>query len=226
MTGAVLGVDACKVGWVGVLLDQDGRYLEVLLKATIAGLVDAATDLRSLAVVGIDIPIGLPDRGERAVDGAARRLLKGAASTVFTTPTRPALEQSDPDAASKVNREHDGKGISRQSWGLKAKILDVDEWLSKPAAIEVIEVHPELAFQAMAGHQPLRYNKRSWSGVVARQQLLARNGIEIPAEHAAGRIGVDDVADAGAAAWSARRKALGQASPVLDPSDGDWQIWY
>ncbi len=225
MDGAVVGVDACKAGWVGVVLDQDGRVVDVLLTATIASLVSAAAETRTIRVVGIDIPIGLPDRGERPVDAAARKLLKGAASSVFTTPTRSALSQDDPDAASKINREFEGKGISRQSWGLKRKILDVDGWLEHHPAHDVIEVHPELAFQAMAGH-PLRYNKRSWAGVVLRQRLLSEHGLDIPIEHAAGRTGFDDVADAGAAAWSAFRKAIGRAVPVLDPPVGVGQIWY
>jgi len=222
---SVLGVDACKAGWVGVVLDPDGQVADVLLKATIANLVNAAAESRTISVVGIDIPIGLPERGERPVDAAARRLLKGASSSVFTTPTRPALDQDDPDTASKINREFDGKGISRQSWGLKPKILDVDAWLEDHPPHTVIEVHPELAFQTMAGH-PLRYNKRSWTGVALRQRLLVDHGVAIPIEHAAGRTGFDDVADAGAAAWSAYRKAIGRAVPVLDPPDGVGQIWY
>jgi hypothetical protein len=48
---------------------------------------------------------------------------------------------------------------------------------------------PDLSFQAMADGKPLRFNKRSWSGVVRRQQLLQDHGIEIPGEHVASRIG-------------------------------------
>jgi predicted RNase H-like nuclease len=223
---AVLGVDACKAGWVGVLLDGDGQVRDVLVAASIAKLVAPAAESGELAVVGIDIPIGLPDGQGRAVDAAARKLLRGASSSVFPTPTRQALAEADHAAASARNLSLTGKGISRQSWGLKAKVMDVDGWLTAAHPFAVIEVHPELSFQAMANGRSLRFNKRSWSGVVLRQQLLHAHGIDIPAENAAGRIGFDDVADAGAAAGTAHRRAVGQAVPVLAGPAGVGKIWY
>lgn len=227
MGGFALGADGCREGWVGVLLDPDGHCADVLLTATIANLVAAVGEARRLEAIGIDIPIGLPDSTTRPVDEAARRMLSGAASSVFPTPTREALLAPTYAEASARNRTLTGKGISRQSFALKEKILDVDGWLahSRPS-VPVIEVHPELSFRTMAG-RPLGFNKRSWTGVQRRLRLLEQFDIDIPAEHAAGRVGVDDVFDAAAAAWTAHRYARGLAAPVLISDDElIGQIWY
>jgi len=67
---------------VGRYRIEDGRFSRDHL------LQSAANDLRGLSEVGviaIDIPIGF---GPREADAAARRYLYGAASTVFTTPSR------------------------------------------------------------------------------------------------------------------------------------------
>jgi len=45
--------------------------------------------LQDALIIAIDVPIGF---GPRAADAAARRYPRGAASTVFTTPSRAQLE--------------------------------------------------------------------------------------------------------------------------------------
>jgi predicted RNase H-like nuclease len=90
-------------------------------------------------------------------------------------------------------------------YGLRVKILEVDGWV-RHAGRRVVEVHPEVSF-ADAG--------------VHLADELGQAG-----RHAA----VDDVLDAGAAAWTAARVATGAATPLPDPpvehSDG-WPaaIW-
>lgn len=77
----------------------------------------------------------------------------------------------------------------------------------------VIEVHPEVCFATLAGH-PLAHPKRSWAGAEERRRLLASAGILVLAETgvAGERAGVDDVLDAAAASWTARRHAEGSAT--------------
>ena len=87
MTSRVLGVDACKKGWIGIAGD-----LRAYFAVTIGELVERAEVDGSLAVVGIDIPIGLPERGAREADVLARRVVGRRASSVFATPVRAALE--------------------------------------------------------------------------------------------------------------------------------------
>jgi predicted RNase H-like nuclease len=77
----------------------------------------------------------------------------------------------------------------------------------------VIEVHPEVCFATLAGH-PLAHSKWSWAGAEERRRLLRSAGIQVPAEIGVAGVlaGVDDVLDAAAASWTARRYAEGSAT--------------
>lgn len=78
----VLGVDACRGGWVGVVFD--GTSAGVFFGRGIADVVAAAGP--AVVVVGIDIPIGLPDDSERRADLLARERAGRMRSSVFMTP--------------------------------------------------------------------------------------------------------------------------------------------
>ena len=82
------------------------------------------------------------------------------------------------------------------------------------------EVHPEVSFAALAG-APLPDPKTTWAGATHRRRLLAEAGIELPDDlgPAGSGAAVVDVLDAAAAAWTARRVAHGQASPMPDPPE-------
>src|ERR1700716_2323536 len=97
MSSRVLGVDACKAGWVGVVL-HDGATTVHVAKTIAALVADVEMDGR-LAVVGIDIPIGLPDTGRRQADVLASKLVGPRRSSVFMTPVRAALEAGSHGAA-------------------------------------------------------------------------------------------------------------------------------
>ena len=135
-------------------------------------------------VVGIDIPIGLPDSTVRQADVLARRALPGRASSVFTTLTRPAYLAADRAAADAVNRGLSGQGVGAQAFALRAKILEVDAWLRSRPTVEVVEVHPEVSFATMTGG-PLP-GKRTPEGQQARLDALAR-GRHRPAVGAQGQ---------------------------------------
>jgi predicted RNase H-like nuclease len=146
------------------------------------------------------------------------------------TPVRAALEADSYAAAAQANRRRAGEGISAQVYALQAKIIEVDRWAG-PSRRRVVEVHPEISFATMAG-APLLDGKRTWTGAHQRRRLLADAGIRLADDvGAAGRLAaVDDVLDAGAAAWTAGRVATGAAMSLPDPpvehSDG-WPaaIW-
>jgi predicted RNase H-like nuclease len=94
-----------------------------------------------------------------------------------------------------------------------------------------VEAHPELSFAAMAG-APLRDSKSTWAGAVRRRQLLMAQGIDLDGDLGLSglRVGVDDVLDAAAVAWTARRVADGGARRLPAEterfSDGvDCAIW-
>jgi predicted RNase H-like nuclease len=87
MSFRVLGVDACKAGWVGVVLH--GGAATVSIAKRIDVLVADAEVGGHLAVIGIDIPIGLPDTGRRRADVLAYQRLGRRRSSVFMTPVGP-----------------------------------------------------------------------------------------------------------------------------------------
>jgi predicted RNase H-like nuclease len=202
----VIGVDACKKGWVGISSDLRGYF-----GASISRLVDAAERDGPLRVVAIDIPIGLPLTGPRQADILARRFIGRRSSSVFSTPIRDALLAATHAEASAINYRATGKGLSQQAYALGKKILDVDAW-ARTTRHTVIEVHPEVCFAVMAG-APLMHRKSTWAGAEERRQLLAGAGIQIPADigPAGESAAVDDVLDAAAAAWTAKRYHEGTA---------------
>jgi predicted RNase H-like nuclease len=216
LANPVLGVDACKSGWVAIRLADT---VTAHFAEHIADLV-AETD----AVVAIDIPIGLADSSHRKADELGREFLGHRSSSLFMTPVRAALEAATHDLASAINRGHTGKGISIQAFSLRKSILQVDAWLPK-APCPVIEIHPEMSFAELAG-APLDERKKTWAGAERRRELLAKAGIAFsgPLGLAGVDAGVDDVLDAAAAAWTARRYLLGDA--IRTPESGDGAaIW-
>lgn len=195
-----------------------------------------ATDMRALlellgevTVVAIDIPIGLLERGRRNCGVEARRVLGSRRATLFVTPPRPVLAAQPYGAALRLSRELEGGGISKQAYGLRAKIFEVDSWAAGPCHA-VIEVHPELSFQRMNGGAALP-GKKTWAGQMRRRALLAAHGLTIPDElPRIGTAGADDVLDAAAAAWTARRYARDAATslpnpPQQLPGGGRCAIW-
>jgi predicted RNase H-like nuclease len=217
-SGQVLGVDACRTGWAGIALS--GGQARAYFAPGIRELADRAAADGPLLVIAVDIPVGLPDAGRRSADVLARKELKGRWPSLFITPVRTAVEAAGYQAAAAENRRLAGEGLSRQAFALRAKILDVDQWLQagSPAPGRVVEAHPELSFAAMAG-APLRSRKSTWAGAVQRRTLLAQEGIVLDGDLglAGEQAGVDDVLDAAAAAWTARRVSQGSAR-CLPPS--------
>jgi predicted RNase H-like nuclease len=224
----VLGVDACPAGWVGVALA--GRRVRAVVHAEIGGLVALAAEAGPLDAIAIDIPIGLADRGPRQADLQARTAAGRRWASVFVTPVRAALRADTYAEALAVSRALTGRGISSQAFRLRDKILQVDGWRERAPCL-VVEAHPELSFAAMAG-APLSDSKSTWAGAVRRRQLLAANGIELADDLGLSglRVGVDDVLDAAAVAWTATRVAAGTARRLPGEadrfSDGvDCAIW-
>jgi predicted RNase H-like nuclease len=222
----VLGVDGFKDAWVAVALDAGG-FAGAYLAPRLPDLVAAAG---VVAVVGVDIPIGLLDTRVRDADREAQRFVGPRRSSVFLTPVRAAVLAPDYPSAVQINQKAAGTGISRQAYALRHKIREVDEWADRSAHC-VVEVHPEVSFAAMRG-TPLTAPKKSWAGMIERRRLLREHGIVVPDElGTAGRAAVDDVLDAAAVAWTARRIAAGEHRwlPPIEaavPGRTDAVIWY
>ena len=217
VTAPVLGADACAAGWVGAVLVPGAPRPRVVVAPTIGELVDAVRQEVDVQVVGIDIPIGLPDTTTRLADVLARKELPARASSVFTTLTRPAYEAGTRRAADSVNRALSGQGVGAQAFALRPKILEVDAWVRSRPTVEVVEVHPEVSFAEMAG-RPLP-PKRTPDGHRTRLDALHGAGVARPSVLAGSGYAADDVLDACAVAWTAARRAAGLSRSMPDPPE-------
>src|SRR5580692_5622941 len=200
----VTGIDACRGGWVAVSLETSGAA-SVRAGASLASLLGEDPAV----IVGIDMPLGLLDSGWREADRVARGLLGPRRSSVFAIPPRAVWAEPSYQAANQRCRELTGQGFSIQAWGLRAKLLEANRYRDT-CGRPMYEVHPELAFGAMAG-APLPQSKHTAPGRDLRRDLLARAGIILPA---AGPAPLTDTLDAAAVAWSARRIAAGHAKVI------------
>jgi predicted RNase H-like nuclease len=222
----VVGIDGCKNGWVAVFV-RDGVFAKAGFHPDMSTLLKDCPDV---SIIAVDIPIGTSNVIGRKADLEAREFLGKRASTVFLTPPMQVLEQQTYEQATALARKRWGKGISKQSYALGPKIMEVTKRAKEDERIR--EVHPEVSFQAMAGI-PLQHTKKTWNGFMERRGLLRRVEIEIPDEMGeAGALGApDDILDAAVAAWSAGRLARGGASSLPAPPEADahgypMAIWY
>ena len=237
--GLYAGVDGCKAGWVVVVFDEQFAFGSG--SGTVAHEFSQVLAMtKACNVVVVDMPIGVPqiaDEGGREADRVARRMLKPCTSRVFPTPPRAVLDANTYEEARNLAKSHTshGKGLSRQAFGIVPKILEVDDLMSPKLQDRVLEGHPELSFAAMNGHHVVEDSKRSLKGRVLRQQLLEQNGLGRGAaqlvEAVPRGVGIDDVLDAAALAWTARRVGRGEAVriPEVPPTDNRglrMEMWY
>ncbi len=222
----VLGVDGWTKGWVSVELD-DGRFAGVRVDSTLYGLLTAAPEMSWVAV---DIPLGLVDEGPRQADVEIPLLLGPRRSSVFPTPPRAVLAEETYRAAAQRHVELMGKGLSRQSYALRTRLLEANALYDRGTFV-LREVHPEMSFTMMGDGPPAR-SKKTWEGQRDRLERLRSVGIELPDRlGAAGVVPADDILDAAAAAWSAHRISCGVAASVPDPPQLNERgqqlaIWY
>ncbi len=221
----VLGVDGAPGGWVVVRLD-DGCSAQVAVHKSFAQVLTSADGAE---VVAVDIPIGLSPVPRNAADLAAKKALGRNASRVFLTPSRELLSMGSYQEVRDSVAAAGLAGVSAQSYALANKIFEVD---AVAADGRIFEVHPEVSFRAMNGDANLVHAKKTPNGFAERMALLRNNGVWISKDGVATKgADLDDVLDAGAAAWSARRIANGVASSLpTQPADGEHgrpiAIWY
>lgn len=195
------GVDGCRRGWVVVHVGR-AEVHEDFARVLAALPVDT--------VVAVDIPIGLVDgqeAGGRDADRAARACLGPKRTSVFSAPPRSAL-----GARTLADARRRGGRLTLQSLNLLPRIEDVDAVMTPELQSRVFEVHPELSFAAMDGGAPVLAPKRTAAGARHRRALLTSVGAGVP-ERPPGAA-LDDVLDACALTWSARRIADGVACRI------------
>jgi predicted RNase H-like nuclease len=172
----------------------------------------AALQAGQPAAAAIDIPIGLPAVGPRRCDLEARRLLGPRRSSVFPAPVRAALDSGTYAEACGVSQKISGKRLSKQLYNILGKIREVDALQSPRLQQRLFEACPELSFAVMSSDVPMRHNKRTVEGRAERLVALREAGfgdvtpiVDAPPAGATR----DDVLDALALAWTARRSVAG-----------------
>jgi predicted RNase H-like nuclease len=219
----LIGVDGCPGGWLVVREWPDSRVDAHVYRS----FHDLLTHLPSPAVIAIDIPIGLPEQGSRACDEAARKYLGfPRMCSVFPAPIRPILAAGNYADACRIRHEIEGKKVSKQVFGILPKVREVDEALTHVPMMRAIvtEVHPELSFAMWKGH-PLLYAKRRAEGQAERRSLIEAEwpGVIFKCHASLGSADyqLDDLHDALAALWSARRIVADTATriPSVDERD-------
>jgi predicted RNase H-like nuclease len=228
----VAGLDGCKSGWIAAMIRPDGSEARLL---GLAHFSEVFVGADRLAVAAVDIPIGLPERsgaGGRAAENAVRPLLGQRQSSVFSVPSRAAIEATDYRQACQIalSTSDPPRKVSRQLFHIAPKIREVDCALrGDPALVaRVFEVHPEVAFWRLNGDKPLAEPKKVGGaphapGLSLRREILLRAGMpaglfDSPLPRGAGE---DDRLDAIACLAIALRICRGLARPFPDPPERD-----
>ena len=204
------GMDGCAGGWVLVTAPAESQGETAVRVVPDLEPVVSMVKSDQLAAVGIDIPIGLSDSHPRACDVEARTKLGPRASSVFPAPVRAVICATTYEEAAALSVAACGKSLSKQLFNILAKIAAVDSVISPDLQQSVFVVHPEVCFLAMAGRPMARY-KRTPEGRDERLELLRNeiSDVDRGLSSRPAKCSVDDVLDAYAAAWTARRRLAG-----------------
>src|SRR6516164_7522847 len=149
-----IGIDAFPAGWVAVYLEKKTHRFHYA--ATTDHLLDVSYQ-RAM----IDIPIGLPQRGYRDCDLAARWNVWGFESY---------------EAANAHYRIVKDTCISQQLWHLRHKLKEINETITSEIQNRLFESHPELVFWRLNRKQTLPI-KKTPEGRLRRIELVEEYGI-------------------------------------------------
>lgn len=166
-----VGVDWAGNGWFGVVLHDDGDW-DADCFPSILSVWNYHSDAERILV---DIPIGLPgeDGPKRQCDVDAKSLLGERHQSVFYAPIRPAVYETNLEAARERN-EPAGFSIQNQAWGIVPRIREVDEFLDTyPGARDRFrETHPEVCFHSL-NDGAIEHSKQTEAGQRERLAVLA-----------------------------------------------------
>lgn len=168
-----IGVDGRRRGWLLAARNLLSGEFRVAIADSLRSILDA-DEARSASIV-IDMPIGLPDAGDRACEVEARRRLGPRRSSVFTSPARRILAHASYEEANR-HAKMLGRGLSRQAWAIAPKIREADAMMTPGMQEMIAEGHPELAFARLNG-APCADPKKTPAGESERRDILLRAGL-------------------------------------------------
>lgn len=236
------GVDGCPGGWICIRAPVDAPDFTYSFHPRFSDLLET---LDPKAIVAVDMPIGLTAAGPRECDRAARRFLGFPRSaSVFSAPIRPALRARTWRQASQIRERIDRKRYQQQAWGLFPKVREVDTLLRAHPRYQdqVFEAHPEVTFAAMNEGLAMAHPKKKPAGRKERLSLVerclgsealgiyedaCRHRRKLPPSHLPygalppDEVGRDDILDALALVWTARRIAAGEHGMLPDKGERD-----
>lgn len=205
----VIGVDGCPGGWIAVIWGETPEYR---LLPDFAAVLALTGD-----IIAVDMPIGFlttTSTGGRLAERDLRKFLgteKGR--SVFPSPARATVEANpiDHQTACRINRAHSNppKGMSIQCFSILKKMREIDELMTLEMQNRVFECHPEACFAMMSGGAPILASKKTAEGHKQRETALAKCNFPIKhlpvSNYPWKEVGPDDLLDACACAWTARR---------------------
>ena len=101
------------------------------------------------------------------------------------------------------------------TYAILAKMKQADDFMSPSIQEKLVEIHPEVSFAVMNGGTPVMSSKKTPVGQDERRNLLRREGFPVDAlglpSDRRSRWSWDDLLDACACAWSAKRVREGTA---------------
>ncbi len=227
----IAGVDGCKAGWISVSTPLGDRARPKI--GLFKSFSDLCNSLPPQTLIGVDMPIGLPAKvgaGGRASDRAARFAVGPRRASVFAVPGRAAIYEffrGYPSVCTIARATSSPPWApSKQAFWIFPRIQEVDQALraDQGLAIRFFEIHPEVSFRMMKG-APLEVPKKlkgrcHEDGMALRKALLQEQGFpkDFLDQSPPRGVGLDDLLDACAVAWSAARIKTGQAVVFPDPA--------
>ena len=231
------GVDGCPGGWLCIVCAPDTNSFSISVFRTAAELL--AHDPK-IGVMTIDMPIGLVNTGRRRCDELARDMLGTRHVCVSNAPIRPALYAPSRLAASAITQKATNRQVGSNEWALYPKVINLDVAITPSHQGWCFEIHPEICFCAWNSGTAIPFAKDSDRGRQARESLIdtawpgVRQAVLAQLKqqgHNRQHVALDDINDAFAALWTARRIVAGEAQripdvPTIDSRGLRMEMWY
>ena len=200
-----VGIDGCSNGWIASFAKpfefKNSRCIYF------KELKDLLSDLPKKKFIVVDIPIGLYEKEHiRECDLEARAFIGPRRHSIFAPPCKIASQQSDYQAANKINKDITNHGLSKQTWMINEKIKETQKLIER--GFDLREGHPECSFRELKGNF-LEFGKSGLLGFFERLNLLNDIGFvpNILTNQLSSEIKAkpDDLLDSLVLCWSASR---------------------
>ncbi|HLX88925.1 MAG TPA: DUF429 domain-containing protein [Acidimicrobiales bacterium] len=216
------GVVPCSSGWLAATAKLQGITISPEEPTVHKRIIDILDYKPAFSVIALACPVGLLDKptpkGRHCERDARKMLGRPRSSAIASAPIRGALSEQTFESAQLANGGH----LSVITWRQFARIAEVDENLAPYWQRTVFEVHPELSFFQLNNDQPVKFPKRTEAGRDERRSILKARfpGVERVLDARPGRVTREQLIDAAACLWTARR-IVSRAVNRL-PEDPEW----